>query len=68
MNNQITYSNNNKIIKYIIIGLVVLGASRYLPSEKISLENSLLIGAVASITFALIDMLSPSVKIESSKK
>lgn len=63
MNNQITYSNSNKIIKYIIIGLILVLTSRYLLDQKISLENTLLIGAVGSISYALIDMVSPSIKV-----
>lgn len=53
-----------KIIKYLLIGLIISIAIRYIPSLPIENKEILMIGAVGSITYALIDMISPSIKFE----
>jgi hypothetical protein len=56
-----------RIIKYIIMGLIVLLATRYIPNEVIPTKELLMIGATASIAFAILDMISPAVKVTSDK-
>jgi hypothetical protein len=52
-----------RIIKYIIMGLVVVIATRYIPDILIPTKELIMIGATSSITFAILDMISPSVKV-----
>ena len=52
-----------KIIKYLLIGLIIALSARYIPMQSIRNEESLIIGAIASITFGIIDMYSPSIVI-----
>ena len=52
-----------RIIKYIIMGLVVVIATRYIPDILIPTKELIMIGATSSITFAILDMVSPAVKV-----
>jgi len=59
-------SKISKISKYILIGLIVGLSSRYIPQKVINNEEVIMIGSVASIVFALLDMYSPSIKINTN--
>jgi hypothetical protein len=63
-NNTIAPSINERIIKYLLFGLVIAITVRYLPEKTIYNEEIILIGAIGSILFAIIDMLSPSIKLK----
>ena len=52
-----------RIIKYIIMGLVVVIATRYIPDILIPTKELIMIGATSSIAFAILDMVSPAVKV-----
>jgi hypothetical protein len=52
-----------RIIKYIIMGLVVVIATRYIPDILIPTKELFMIGATSSIAFAILDMVSPAVKV-----
>ena len=52
-----------RTIKYIIMGLMVALGSLFIPEKKINISEVVIISMVASITFALLDMYSPSVSI-----
>ena len=54
---------SKRIIKYILIGLVMIVSLRYIPSQLLDMYDLLTISAIASITFAIIDMISPSILI-----
>jgi len=64
---MIMYNMNNlkleRIIKYIIMGLVVILSTRYIPNNVIPIKELIMIGATSSITFAILDMISPSIKV-----
>jgi hypothetical protein len=66
--NNLKYNMNNlkleRIIKYIIMGLVVILSTRYIPNYIIPIKELIMIGATSSITFAILDMVSPSIKIK----
>ncbi len=62
MNKQESNKQKN-IIKYILIGLIVALASRYIPYKPIASDEVLMIGAVASIMFGLLDMYAPTIVI-----
>jgi ethanolamine transporter EutH len=52
-----------KIVKYLLFALIVGISVRYIPDKPIENTQILLIAAVAAITFGLIDMISPSIKV-----
>jgi hypothetical protein len=52
-----------KIIKYIIIALVLSLSLKYIPSYNIDTNDIIIISCISSITYAVIDMISPSIKI-----
>jgi hypothetical protein len=64
--------NNNldieRIIKYILLGLVVLVATKYIPNNSLPTKEIIMIAATSAIAFAILDMISPSVKITSNNK
>jgi hypothetical protein len=59
--------NIERIIKYILLGLIVLLAVRYIPENKLPNKELIMIGATSSIAFGILDMASPSVTIENKK-
>tara|TARA_B110001469_G_C9473808_1_gene237946 strand:+ start:396 stop:671 length:276 start_codon:yes stop_codon:yes gene_type:complete len=50
-----------RAIKYLIEGLAVALAARYLPSYKIELKDIALIAFTAASTFAVLDMYAPTI-------
>jgi len=56
-----------RIIKYILMGLVVILATRYIPNYEIPTKELIMIGATSSIAFAILDMVSPAIRIHSKK-
>jgi len=59
--------NIERIIKYILLGLIVLLAVRYIPENKLPNKELIMIGATSSIAFGILDMASPSVTVENKK-
>lgn len=55
--------NLERIIKYIIMGLVVIIATRYIPDILLPTKELIMIGVTSSIVFAILDMISPAIKI-----
>jgi hypothetical protein len=58
-----TTIQKDRIIKYLLIGIIICIAARYIPNNPINNKEILMIGASGSIAYALIDMLSPSIKL-----
>ena len=52
-----------RIIKYIIMGLVVIIATRYIPDILLPTKELIMIGATSSIVFAILDMVSPAIVV-----
>ena len=52
-----------KIIKYIIFALIISVSLKYIPSQNIDTNDIVIVSCISSITFASIDMLSPSIKV-----
>ena len=50
----------NRIIKYILIGLITILLIRYVPVNKLIDDEIIIIGILASISYAIIDKLLPS--------
>jgi large-conductance mechanosensitive channel len=52
----------HKLFKYLIIAFIVFVSVKYIPENKVSVKENTMISAIASITFALLDIISPSIK------
>jgi len=52
-----------RFLKYIIMGLIMFLSIRYIISKNIDNKEILLVSAVSSISFGLLDIFSPSIKI-----
>ena len=59
--------NIERIIKYILLGLVVLVATKYIPENSLPNKEIIMIAATSAIAFSILDMVSPSVKISKNK-
>ena len=56
-----------KILKYILMGLVMLIAARYIPEYTLTTREIITLGAISSISFALLDMSSPTLLVNLTK-
>ena len=56
-------SHTQRLIKYILMSLIIIIAMRYIPDNKIQQKEIIMIGITSSIVFAILDMISPSIKI-----
>lgn len=56
--------NVERIIKYVLLGLIVLLSVRYIPEIKLPNKELIMIGATSAIAFSILDMVSPAVKVE----
>ena len=65
---QTNINKYHKVIKYFLMGLVIVCAITYIPDCSLKNMEIIMIGAISSITFALLDMVSPSIVIKSNKK
>ena len=54
---------SKRIIKYILMGFIILVAVRYIPNQPIETKEIIMIGLISSIAFAMLDMVSPSIKV-----
>ena len=58
----ITMLRVERFIKYVLLGLIVVLATIYIPEVKIPTKELLMIGATTSIAFAILDMVSPTLR------
>ena len=64
---NITQSNlcmTQRLIKYILMGLIVIIAMRYIPDNLLQTKEIIMIGITSSISFAILDMISPTIKVK----
>jgi len=54
---------SKRIIKYILMGFIILVAVRYIPNQPINTKEIIIIGLISSISFGMLDMVSPSIKV-----
>ena len=64
---QLQLSHMQKLTKYILMGLIVVIATRYIPDNIIDTKEIIMIGATSSIAFAILDMISPAIHIQQVK-
>jgi hypothetical protein len=70
MNNNLIQINNSyveKIIKYLIISLITICSLKYIPDTILKTNELIIIGSITGITFAIFDIMSPSIKIYQNK-
>ena len=60
-------SHIQRLTKYILMGLIVVIATRYIPDKVMQTKEIIMIGATSSIAFAILDMISPAIKINQVK-
>ena len=60
--------NIERVIKYILLGLVVLVATKYIPEHGLPMKEIIMISATSSIAFSILDMVSPSVNVSQKKE
>lgn len=58
---QAKIEKSKKIIKYILMGFIVLVSVRYIPKEYIKTKEIVIISFIAAISFAILDMVAPSI-------
>lgn len=49
------------ILKYLLEGLAVAIAAKYIPSREISMNEVVMIALTAALTFFILDLFSPSI-------
>lgn len=67
MEHKLTQINNSKTIKfykYFILAVIVAVALRYIPSVQLTNEDILYVSAIAGIALAILDRISPAVRIK----
>lgn len=58
-----TLEKTKRFIKYVLMGFIILVAVRYIPNQPIQTTEIIMIGFISSISFAMLDMVSPSICI-----
>ena len=53
----------NRIIKYVIEGLVIAAAAIFIPKKALPLDEVLTLAVLAAVVFAILDAVSPSVGV-----
>ena len=55
--------NVNRIIKYLIEGLVIAAAAIFIPKKALPLDEVATLAVLAAVVFAILDAVSPSVGV-----
>ena len=53
----------NRIIKYLIEGLVIAAAAIFIPKKALPLDEVATLAVLAAVVFALLDAVSPSIGV-----
>jgi hypothetical protein len=53
----------NRVIKYLIEGLVIAAAAIFIPKKSLPLEEVAALAVLAAVVFAILDAVSPSVGV-----
>ena len=61
---QINNSKTSKILKYIILGLIILFCLNYIPNTKLSNKELMLITISTVSALVILEQISPIVKIK----
>jgi len=61
--NQIQNQNIYRVIKYILMGLFIFIATRYIPGKILKIDEIVLITVSSTIIFVILDIVSPSISV-----
>ena len=61
--NQIKNQNIYRVIKYILMGLFIFIATRYIPGKVLNINEIVLITISSTIIFVILDIVSPSISV-----
>jgi hypothetical protein len=61
-------SHVQRLTKYVLMGLIVVIATRYIPDNIMQTKEIIMIGATSSIAFAILDMISPAIRIQQTQQ
>jgi hypothetical protein len=53
----------NRVIKYLIEGLVIAAAAIFIPRKALPMDEVATLGVLAAVVFAVLDAVSPSVGV-----
>jgi hypothetical protein len=53
----------NRLIKYLIEGLVIAAAAIFIPKQRLPLNEVFTLGVLAAVVFAILDAVSPSIGV-----
>lgn len=53
----------NRVIKYLIEGLVVAAAAIFIPRRALPMDEVVTLGVLAAVVFAILDAVSPSMGV-----
>ena len=63
-NNELnSLEKSKRMIKYILMGFIILVAVRYIPNQPIETREIIMIGLISSVSFGMLDMVCPSIKV-----
>ena len=57
-----TKEKTNRAIKYILMALITAILVRYIPAIMVSDKNIIIISCLVSISYAILDRISPSIR------
>jgi hypothetical protein len=60
---QVKNQNIYKIVKYILMGLFIFIATKYIPEKLLKINEIILITITSIIIFIILDIVSPSISI-----
>jgi hypothetical protein len=64
--NQVKNQNIYRVIKYILMGLFIFIATRYIPEKILKINDIIFITIASTIVFVILDMISPSIAVNIS--
>jgi hypothetical protein len=56
-----------KVVKYILMGLIIISAIKYVPQSCLQDKEIYMIGALSSISFDILDMISPTIVVSNNE-
>jgi|UniRef100_A0A6C0IIJ3 hypothetical protein len=51
----------NRVVKYLVEGLVIAAIALFIPKQSLRLNEVVMLAVTASVVFALLDLVSPSI-------
>jgi len=61
--NHVHINKTKKLLKYLVLTLVISLSLKYVPQNKIEMNEIIMISSITTITFAILDIINPNIKI-----